>query len=128
MDLPVQYCLYLPSRPEDPTTSLAAKIHDLSENGVGLLTNTMECEGLHFMAPDPQTSEQSRLEIRIPFGEEPLTLKGRAIWYIRNPENHPYHFRVGIEFFDLSRELREKVRTFINIYLSAMESSEEARL
>ena len=128
VDLPVQFRLYLPSRPETSSSMLAAQICDLSEHGIGLLTNTMEYEGLHFMAPDIQTSEQGRLEIRIPFGNEPLSLKGKAIWYVRNPENHAYLFRVGIEFQDLSRDLKERIRTFINIYLSAHEPSEEARL
>ena len=50
---------------------------------------------------------------------QPLSLKGKAVWYVRNPKGHPFIFRVGIEFRELTQDLRESIRTFINIYLSA---------
>ena len=119
MDLPVPFRLFLPSRPETPGKQISGQMLDLSTHGLGLLTNTMECEGFHMMAPDHQTSEQCLLEILLPFDGQPLSLKGKAIWYVRNPEGHPFVFRVGIEFLNLTPDLRDKIQTFINIYLSA---------
>ncbi len=119
MDLPLRYNIFLPSHPEITTPVLSARLYDLSEHGLGLLTNTLECDSMHMVDPSPQTSEQCHLTIEIPYDEKPLSLAGKAVWYIQNPEGHSYLFRVGVNFLYLNSDIRKKIATFIELYLSA---------
>lgn len=118
---PVRFRMYLPSRPKDRSPELPAQLYDISEHGLGLLTDSILWEGLHMIDPDMQTSEKSVLEIEIPYGDQSLWLKGRAVWYIRHPEGIPFVFRVGIEFIDLTPEQRRTVRQLIDLHVAAAE-------
>jgi hypothetical protein len=122
MDLPARFCVYVPSDPARRTMSIPGQIYDISESGIGLLIGKMEYEGLHLIDPNRQTWEQCRLEIEIPFGREPLQIKGRAVWYVRNADAHPPVYRVGIEFVGLTAALKDRIRTFLNICISATEA------
>jgi c-di-GMP-binding flagellar brake protein YcgR len=121
IDLPVRFRLYLPSRPERSSPQLKAHLYDLSEHGLGLLTDAIAWEGLHMIDPDMQTSEKCILEVEVPFDNDPLRLRGHAVWYIRHPEGIPFVFRVGVEFVDLTPALRRNIRTLIDLYASAAE-------
>ena len=121
IDRPVRFRMHLPSRPEDPSPELPAQLYDISEHGLGLLTDSIEWEGLHMIDPNMQTSEKCILEIELPYDDEPLTLRGKAVWYIRHPEGIPFVFRVGVEFGDTTPELRKKIKNLINLHVSAAE-------
>ncbi len=121
MDCTVQVRLHLPSRPDARSPHLPARLYDLSEHGLGLLTDSIEWEGLHMIDPNMQTSEKCIVEVEIPFDDEPLRLKGKAVWYIRHPEGIPFIFRVGIEFIDVTPELRKNIKNLINLHVSAAE-------
>ncbi len=121
IDRPVQFRMHLPSRPEDLSPELPAQLYDISEHGLGLLTDSIEWEGLHMIDPNMQTSEKCILEVELPYDDEPLTLRGKAVWYIRHPEGIPFVFRVGIEFDNVTPELRKKINNLINLHVTAAE-------
>jgi hypothetical protein len=78
------------------------------------MTNIVQSGPLHIFHPDPTTPEQSHLEIEIPDGEQVLTLIGRVVWYDRNTEEHPYSFRVGVEFVGIGSEDGKRIQSLIN--------------
>ena len=121
IDRPVRVRMHLPSRPEDPSPELPAQLYDISEHGLGLLTDSIEWEGLHMIDPNMQTSEKCILEIELPYDDQPLKLRGKAVWYIRHPEGIPFVFRVGVEFDDATPELRKKIKNLINLHVTAAE-------
>jgi hypothetical protein len=121
IDRPVRFRMHLPSRPENPSPELPAQLYDISEHGLGLLTDSIEWEGLHMIDPNMQTSEKCILDVELPYDDELLTLRGRAVWYIRHPEGIPFVFRVGIEFEDITPALRTKIRNLISLHVSAAE-------
>jgi c-di-GMP-binding flagellar brake protein YcgR len=121
IDRPVRFRMRLPSRPEDPSPELPAQLYDISEHGLGLLSDTIQWEDLHMIDPNMQTSEKCILEVEIPYDEEPLWLRGKAVWYIRHPEGIPYVFRVGVEFIDLTSELRRTIKNLIDLHVTAAE-------
>ncbi len=123
MDLSLRYNIFIPSQPQSTSPVLSARLYDLSEHGLGLLTNTLECDNFHMVDPSLQTSEQCHLTIEIPYDERPLALVGKAVWYIQNPEGHSYLFRVGVQFLHHNADIRKKIATFINLYLAANEGS-----
>ena len=118
---PVRFHMYLPSRPEERSPALSAHLYDISEHGMGLLTDTIKWEALHMIDPNMQTSEKSILEVEIPFDDEPLRIQGKAVWYIRHPEGIPFVFRVGVEFVDLTPKMRENIKNLINLHVAAAE-------
>ena len=119
IDLPVQFRMYLPSCPEKTSPELKAQLYDLSEHGLGLLTDAIECDDLHLVDPNMQTSEKSILEVVVPYDDDPLRLLGKAMWYIRHPEGIPFVFRVGVEFVGHTPEIKHRIRTLINVYATA---------
>jgi c-di-GMP-binding flagellar brake protein YcgR len=121
IDRPVRFRIYLPSQPEKSSPELKAQLYDISEHGLGLLTDAIEWEGLHMIDPNMQTSEKCTMEVEIPYDDEPLRLRGKAVWYIRHPEGIPFVFRVGLEFVDLTPELRRSLKNLINLYVTAEE-------
>ncbi len=121
IDRPVRFRMHLPSRPEDLSPELPAQLYDISEHGLGLLTDSIEWEGLHMIDPNMQTSEKCILEVEIPYDDEPLRLRGKAVWYIWHPEGIPFVFRVGIEFDDVTPELRKNINNLINLHVTAAE-------
>lgn len=118
---PVQFHLYLPSRPEQRSPALSAHLYDISVHGMGLLTDTIKWEDLHMIDPNMQTSEKCILEVEIPFDDEPLRIRGKAVWYIRHPEGIPFVFRVGVEFTDITPEIKRNIRNLINLHVTAAE-------
>lgn len=110
VDLTVQFCIYLPSCPDIASPFIPATAYDLSEDGISLLTDRIDSDGLHILHPNTTTLEQCFLKIEIPHGDQPLTLKGKAVWYDRNSEGHPFVFRVGVRLLDLNQNLRAKIR------------------
>jgi hypothetical protein len=121
IDCPVRFRMHLPSRPEDPSPELPAQLYDISEHGLGLLTDSIEWEGLHMIDPHMQTSEKCILEVEIPYDDEPLVLRGKAVWYIRHPEGIPFIFRVGVEFDGATPEQMKRIRNLINLHVTAAE-------
>ena len=121
IDRPVRFRMYLPSRPDAPSPQLPAHLYDISEHGLGLLTDSIEWEGLHMIDPNMQTSEKCILEIETPYDDEPLTLRGKAVWYIRHPEGIPFVFRVGVEFDKVTPELRKRINNLIDLHVTAAE-------
>jgi hypothetical protein len=115
VDIPARFRIYLPSRPELSSGHIPARIIDLSKSGMGLLTDTVECEGLHIMHPWPATSEQCLLEVELLYGQTSLTLCGKAAWYSQQEDKKPFGFRVGIELLDLNAGLKERIRELIDL-------------
>ena len=123
IDMPARFRIHLPSHPELTSTFLNAQVFDLSKLGIGLLADSVECGGLHIMHPWPGASEQCQLEIKILCGDKPLTLQGRAVWYSQEEDDQPFGFRMGIEFIDLTSELRERIRDLIDLKRSTNDVS-----
>jgi hypothetical protein len=111
VDLSAQFCIYLPSCPDVASPSIAATVYDLSEDGISLLTNTIDSDGLHILHPTVSTLEQCFLVIEIPYGNQLLTLKGKAVWYDRNLDKHASVYRVGVRLLGVDQNLRGKIRT-----------------
>jgi len=118
---PVKFHMYLPSRPDERSPALSAHLYDISEHGMGLLTDAIKWETLHMIDPNMQTSEKCILEVEIPFDDEPLRIRGKAVWYIRHPEGIPFVFRVGLEFVDVTPEMRGNIKNLINLHVTAAE-------
>lgn len=123
IERPVRFRMHLPSRPGHRSPELPAQLYDISEHGLGLLTNSIGWEDLHMIDPNMQTSEKCVLEVELPYDDEPLRMRGKAVWYIRHPEGIPFVYRVGVEFIDSSPEFRKKVRNLINLHATAAEIS-----
>jgi hypothetical protein len=121
VELPVQFRVFLRSRPEITTCYHPARLFDISEHGVGMLVQTVRFDGLNITRLDAKTSEECLLEIRIPFDPEPLALKGRMIWYIQTPEYDPFVMRVGVSLQDMDPDRQRKLRAFIGICVHANE-------
>jgi hypothetical protein len=117
--LPIKFLIYLPSHPETRSTLLSARLADLSQSGMRLMTNVVQHGSLHIVHPDPAMPEQPRLEIRVPDGEGTLALTGRVMWYDRNPGDHPYSFRVGVEFVDIGPQEQKRIQSLIHGVLTA---------
>jgi hypothetical protein len=92
------------------------------------LTNVVQSGSLHIFHPDLAASEQSRLEIEVPDGEQTLSLTGKVVWYDRNPEDHPFSFRVGVEFLDMGPEEKSRIQSLVRRELptSSPPSSDES--
>ena len=111
VDLSVQFRICPPSCPDVASPFIPAAVHNLSDDGISLLTDTIHSDGLHIILhPTVSTLEQCLLEIEIPYGDQPLTLKGKAVWYDRNPGEHPSVYRVGVRFLNMDQNLRGKIR------------------
>ncbi len=123
IERPIRFRMHLPSQPKNLSPELPAELYDISEHGMGLLTDSIEWEGIHMIDPNMQTSEKSILEVELPYDDEPLRLRGKAVWYIRHPEGIPFVFRVGVEFVDTSPAMRKKVKNWINLHVTAAEIS-----
>ena len=123
MDVPARFRIYLPSCPEQSSAEISARVIDLSRIGIGLLADSVEDGGLHIMHPWTATSEQCLLEIKILHGKKPLTLHGKAAWYSQNEDQDPFGFRIGIEFLDLSVELKEGIRELIDLKAGRRDAS-----
>jgi hypothetical protein len=121
VELPIQFRVFLRSRPEISTSFHPARLFDISEHGLGMLIQTIRFDGLHITKLDAKTSEECLLEIQIPFDPEPLVLKGRMIWYIQTPEYDPYILRVGVSLVDMSPDQKKKLLNFIGICVHANE-------
>ncbi len=113
-DLSIRFRLYLPSKPELTSSSFPAQLYDLSEHGMCLLTNDIQNDGLHILFPHIKFSEQCLMEIIFPDTPLPLTLQGKAIWYDRNNTEWPFIFRAGVQFMNLSRDLKKHIQSLIN--------------
>lgn len=113
LELPIQFRIYLPSRPDVSSAFLSARLYDLSQSGMRLLTDSVQSGSLHIFHPDLTATEQSRLEIELPDNEQTLTLVGRVVWYDSNAEEHPYAFRVGVEFVDPTPEDQKRILSLI---------------
>jgi len=122
LKLPIKFRIYLPSRPDTSSTFLTAQLHDLSQSGMRFMTNIVQSGTLHIFHPDLTASEQARLEIEIPDGEQTLTLTGRVVWYDQNTEEHPYSFRAGVEFVDIGSEDRTRIQSLIKRSLESESS------
>jgi Tfp pilus assembly protein PilZ len=120
--LPIKFRIYLPSRPDTSSTFLSAELHDLSQSGMRLMTNIVQSGPLHIFHPNPTASEQARLEIEIPDGDQTLTLIGRVVWYDQNPAEHPYSFRAGVEFVDIGSEDQTRIQSLIKRSLASTTS------
>ncbi len=95
LDLPVTYRIYLPSCPEIASSFLSARLYDVSQGGVALLTDAIHSHSLHMFHPTAVSDEQCLLEIRIPTGNQDLTLNGRVVWYDRIETEGPLSFKWG---------------------------------
>jgi hypothetical protein len=113
LDLPVSFRIYLPSCPEIASSFLVARLHDISHEGLALLTSTIHSHSLHMFHPTATSAEQCLLEIRIPNGDRDLTLHGRVIWYDRIDTDGPFIFQVGIEVLDHPKDLRRQIELSI---------------
>ena len=121
VNLPVQFRILLRSRPDVSTSLFPASLFDLSELGLGLLIETMEFDGLHITKINSETSEEYLFEIHIPFGQEPILVSAKMVWYIQTADHHPFILRLGLSILDPSHELKKKIRNFINICTHANE-------
>ena len=118
LDLPVRFRIYVPSDRENATPFLPGQIHDLSEEGMRLLVNTVQSGGLHILHPTPTTSELCHLEIEILGDESPLTLQARVVWYDRTGEGQAFAFQAGVRFLDLTQDLKKQIQKVMRRSLS----------
>ncbi len=109
----MSFRIFPPSRPDLVSPPIEGELFDLSLGGMRLLTNTVQSGDLHILHPNLSTSEQCRLEIELPDGQETLTLTGRVAWYDRNTEDHPFAFRMGIEFVEITPEDCRRIQALI---------------
>lgn len=91
--------------------------------GISLLTDTVECGGLHIMHPWPATSEQCLLEIEILHGQTSLMLQGKAAWYSQQEDKKPFAFRVGVQLLDLTAGMKARIRELIDLKTSRNDNS-----
>ncbi len=124
LDLPVEFRIYLPSCPEIASSFLSGRLHDVSQEGLALLTNAIHSHSLHMFHPTATTSEQCLLEIRVPDGNQDLTLHGRVVWYDTIDAEGPYLFQVGIKLLDHPKGLRKQIETSIREHPSASQPLE----
>jgi hypothetical protein len=111
VDLPARFRIFLPA-PGRPASSafLAARVYDLSEHGVRLLSDQVQAGGLHILHPDYTTSERCLLEIEIPAEDATLVLQGKVVWYDRTPEGSDLAFQMGVEFLEVGAEVKKRIR------------------
>ncbi len=119
LTFPIRFRIYLPSRPETKSPYLPAQLYDLSENGMRFHTDTVQSEGLHILHPNTLVPEQCLLEIEITGSEGNFAVHGKVIWYDSNPEESPHAFQVGIEFIDISRDMKKEIQQTIREQLAA---------
>ncbi len=120
-DLPVRFRIYLPSCPDISSSYLPGQLHDLSQDGVALLTQAIHASSLHMFHPLATTSEQCLLEIRIPCPEGDLILHGNVIWYDRIEEEGPFLFRVGIRLLEQPKDLRGRIESSLREHRSTQQ-------
>jgi len=116
LNLPIRFRICHSSDPDQSSPFLNARMYDLSELGVGLLTTTLHHNGFHMMHPTREVAETCRLEIEIPHGVNQLKLYGKAVWYMPNPAGHPYAFRIGVQFIELTPDLNKGIQTLVHLY------------
>ena len=115
LDLSTRYRLCLTSRQGLFSPFFTARTYDLYEHGMGLLADVVEWEGFHILHFWPGTLERCLLEIQIPYREEIITLKGKAVWYLKQSDDASHAFRIGIQFLDSTPELRVLIRKIIHL-------------
>ena len=118
LDLPVQFNLYFPSRPEVASSTFTAQLADLSEHGMCLMTDSICYKDLHILLPSASTSEQCQLKIKILDKDQTLTLHGKAIWYDRNTSDAPFIFRAGVEFLNLNGDHKKQTDSLMRNKIS----------
>jgi len=109
LNLPVQFTLYFPSRPEVASSTITAQLADLSEQGMCLMTDSICYKDLHILLPSASTSEQCQLEIKILDEDNAFTVHGKAVWYDRNTSDAPFIFKAGIEFLNLTGDNKKQI-------------------
>ena len=124
LDLPVTFRIYLPSCPEIASSFLSARLYGVSREGLALLTDAIHSHSLHMFHPTAISAEQCLLEIRIPNGDEDLTLHGRVVWYDRIDTEGPYIFQVGIKVLDHPKDLMKQIDTSVREHPSAPQPME----
>jgi PilZ domain len=123
LNLPVQFRIYIPSCPEICSCFLPAQLHDISQQGISLDTDAIHSDAFHIFQPTVTTFEQCLIEIRISNGGDSLSLHGRAVWYDRNVEDHPFAFRVGIQILGQIKDLRKQIEASLREQGSATDPS-----
>jgi len=113
IDLPARFRIRTLKHPPRVSSFIVARVYDLSEIGVRLLSDQVLADGLHVLRPDYATSEHPVLDIEIEAGGAPLLLKGKVIWYDRTPPDSALSFEIGVEFADTDEDLRSRIRNLI---------------
>jgi len=120
LNLPVEFRIYLPSCPEIASRFLSGQLHDFSQDGLALFTNVIHANSLHMFHPTAITSEQCLLEIRIPSGDQGLTLHGRVVWYDQIDGESPFLFQVGIKLLEHpTKDLRTQIESSVREHRTA---------
>jgi hypothetical protein len=78
---------------------------DLAPGGLRCLSSTLV----------PVASEVD-VELVLSRGEEPLTVKGRAVWFQTIPESE--QFDIGIQFLDLDPQSKRRLSVYIDRFSS----------
>ena len=113
MEMPVRFRIVPPSQPGKASPFQPARLTNLSEGGVLMLTNTVRVEDLHIFHPTLSTSEQCVLDVETVEIDPPLVLRAKVAWYDKAGEESPFYFQAGLQFIDLSGDQKKEIRNCI---------------
>lgn len=113
LEMPVRFRIVPPSQPGNASAFQPARLQNLSEGGVRLLTNTVRVDDLHILHPTPLTSEQCEIDLETVDQDPPLKMRARVAWYDRTGQDAPFSFQAGLQFIRLSREQKREIVTCV---------------
>ncbi len=96
------------------TRKVPGRLTNISSKGACLQTSHTLIDGHHLMRDD-DVEGATPLVLDLPPGSDgaPFTLKAQILWYNRISPEGPFHFNVGLKFFELSPAERKQLETLI---------------
>lgn len=119
VDLPARFRIRLPGPQGHAAAPIPSRVYDLSESGVRLFADQVQADGLHVLHPDIPTSEHCLLEVEILGSQSTLQLQGRVVWYDRTPPGNPFAFQMGVEFLNVTRDLKKELQKIMRLAASS---------
>ena len=96
------------------TRKVPGRLTNISSKGACLQTGETLIDGHHLMRDD-DVEGATPLVLDLPPASDgtPFTLKAQILWYNRIAPEGPFHFNVGLKFFELSPAERKQLDTLI---------------
>lgn len=106
VSVPVRFRIVVCGRERRVSRSIAGATYDISETGIGLLTNTVSADGLHVYFSNDMISK-TLLEIEIQAPEGQIAMVGQTTRYLKFDGSN-YSYLLGVKVVGMSTSDRSR--------------------